>query len=188
MRLSAGVEWALHCCVVLASAERPVPVARLATLHDLSPTYLAKQLQLLSAGGLVTSTQGRAGGYVLTRPTAEISVLQVVEAIDGSGSTFRCTEIRQRGPLSAPPEACTRPCAIARAMQAADEAWRAALAGVTLADLARDVRDDYEFDVPTAIREWLGGATEAEAASARAGDIAGAGVAVKGGSDGSGPR
>ena len=157
MRLSAGVEWALHCCVVLASAHRPVPVARLATLHDLSPTYLAKQLQLLSANGLVTSTQGRTGGYVLTRPTSEITVLDVVEAIDGAESTFRCTEIRQRGPLSAPPEACSRPCAIARAMHAADEAWRAALAAVTLADLSNEVRDDYEFDVPAAIQSWLGG-------------------------------
>lgn len=48
MKLSGGVEWALHCCVVLTAATEPVPAARLAELHDVSGSYLAKQLQALS--------------------------------------------------------------------------------------------------------------------------------------------
>ena len=84
MKLSAGVEWAVHCCVVLSQAEDPVPASRLADYHGVSRTYLAKHLQQLSRAGLVTSTEGRVGGYALTRAAGEISVLDVVLAIEGS--------------------------------------------------------------------------------------------------------
>ncbi|WP_344306586.1 Rrf2 family transcriptional regulator [Fodinicola feengrottensis] len=155
MRLSGGVESALHCCVVLTSTAEPVPATRLAELHGVSATYLAKQLQALSRADLVHSVQGKSGGYVLTRSPAKITVLDVVEAVDGSEPTYVCTEIRQRGPLAAPPEACTAPCAIARTMFAADRAWRAALAEVSIADLRRMVGDDYDMDVMSEVGKWL---------------------------------
>lgn len=155
MKLSGGVEWALHCCVVLTTATEPVPAARLAELHDVSASYLAKQLQALSRAGLVQSVQGKAGGYVLTRAPARISVLDIVTAVDGATPAFVCTEIRQRGPLAAPPEACTRPCAITRAMSAADAAWRAALAAISVADLAADVNADYGPATMSTIARWL---------------------------------
>ncbi|WP_327290023.1 RrF2 family transcriptional regulator [Streptomyces sp. NBC_01198] len=160
MKLSGGVEWALHCCVVLTSATEPVPAARLAELHDVSASYLAKQLQVLSRADLVHSVQGKAGGYALTRPPAEITVLDVVTAIDGPQPAFVCTEIRQRGPLAAPPEACTRPCAISRAMATADAAWRAALQAISVADLATSVNDDYGTGTMASIRTWLSGPAE----------------------------
>lgn len=156
MRMSGGVEWALHCCVVLTAADRPVPAARLAELHDVSGSYLAKVLQSLSRAGLVHSTQGNAGGYALTRAAGEITVLDVVTAVDGPAPAFTCTEIRQRGPLATPAAQCVTPCAIARAMTAADEAWRTALRAVTIADLARDVTDDYGPGTFAGIRGWLG--------------------------------
>jgi Rrf2 family protein len=155
VRMSGGVEWALHCCVVLTAADRPVSALRLAQLHDVSATYLAKQLQALSRAGLVRAAQGQAGGYVLTRSASEVTVLDVVEAVDGARPAFVCTEIRQRGPMATPREACTEPCAISRAMSAADEAWRAALRDVSIADLAHTVNSDYDRDVLGAIRGWL---------------------------------
>ena len=153
--MSGGVEWALHCCVVLTSGEEPVPAARLAELHDVSPSYLAKQLQALSRAGLIRSLQGNAGGYVLTRSPALITVLDIVEAVDGPGPAFVCTEIRQRGPLAAQPQACTAPCAITRAMVGAETAWRDALRSVTVADLARDVVSDYGPGTMLSIGRWL---------------------------------
>ena len=153
--MSGGVEWSLHCCVVLTAADRPVPAQRLAELHDVSATYLAKQLQAMSKAGLVRSTQGQSGGYVLTRSAADISVLDVVEAVDGARPAFVCTEIRQRGPLATPPEDCTAPCAISRAMTAADDAWRGALRAVSIADLAQSVNRDYGRDVMSVIGRWL---------------------------------
>ena len=155
MKLSAGVEWAVHCCVVLSQAEEPVPAARLADYHGVSRTYLAKHLQQLSRAGLVTSTEGRDGGYTLTRAPAEISVLDVVLAIEGDEPAFRCTEIRQNGPFPASPQQCRRPCGIARAMYAAEDAWRASLAAVTVAGLAAGVEEDNGKQTFARLRGWL---------------------------------
>jgi Rrf2 family protein len=149
------VEWALHCGVALTAANGPVPATRLAELHDVSSSYLAKQLQALSRAGLIRSAQGHSGGYELSRSPGEITVRQVVEAVDGPLPAFACTEIRQRGPLATPVEACERPCAISRAMTAADEAWRAALEAVTIADLARDVAGDYGPGTFAGLRGWF---------------------------------
>ncbi|WP_042377636.1 RrF2 family transcriptional regulator [Streptacidiphilus melanogenes] len=155
MKLSGGVEWALHCCVVLTAAGDPVPAARLAALHDVSPSYLAKQMQALSRAGLVHSIQGKTGGYVLTKKPEQVSLLDVVQAVDGARPAFVCTEIRQRGPLGTPPEQCTKPCPIARAMGAADAAWRASLAAVTIADLAAAVQGDSGPEALPRIGAWL---------------------------------
>lgn len=135
MKLSGGVEWALHCCVVLSRASAPVPSARLAELHGVSKTYLAKHLQALARAGLVRAAEGRDGGYALTREPAAITVLDVVVAIDGDQPAFRCTEIRQQGELALPPEECRAPCGIARVMAEAERSWRRSLAGTTIADL-----------------------------------------------------
>lgn len=153
--MSGGVEWALHCCVVLTSVDEPVPATRLAGLHDVSPSYLAKQLQALSRAGLVRSVQGKAGGYVLTRDPASITLLDVVEAVEGPAQAFVCTEIRQRGPLGTPPEQCAEPCPISRAMTAADRAWRAALRAVSVADLAEDVASASGPTALPRIGAWL---------------------------------
>lgn len=155
MKMSAGVEWAIHCCVVLSQADGPVPAQRLAEFHGISRTYLAKHLQHLSRAGLVSSTEGRVGGYVLTRPAAEITVLDVVRAIEGREPAFRCTEIRQNGPLPASPEVCRRACGVARVMHAAEQAWRDSLRGVSVADLADSVTLDVGPDTFPRVREWL---------------------------------
>ncbi|MDQ6523616.1 Rrf2 family transcriptional regulator [Nocardioides sp. LHD-245] len=139
MKLSAGVEWAIHCCVVLSQADRPLSGGRLAELHGVSKTYLAKHLQALARAGIVQPSEGRDGGYALTRDPAGITVLDVVRAIDGPDPAFRCTEIRQQGDLAAPPEECRRPCGVAQVMAEAERAWRTSLAGTTIADLAATV-------------------------------------------------
>lgn len=157
MKMSAGVEWAVHCCVVLSQAEGPVPATRLAEFHGVSRTYLAKHLQQLAKAGLVVSTEGRVGGYRLTRPAEEITVLDVVLAIEGRETAFQCTEIRQNGPLPASPENCRRACGIARAMWAAEQAWRDSLAAVTIADLAAGVETDTGAETFPALRGWLAG-------------------------------
>lgn len=155
VKMSGGVEWALHCCVVLTTVDEPVPATRLAELHDVSASYLAKQLQALSRAGLVRSVQGKAGGYVLTREPASITLLDVVEAVDGPAKAFTCTEIRQRGPMATPPEACTAPCPISRAMSGAEAAWRESLRAVSIADLVRDVAADSGPAALPAVSAWL---------------------------------
>ncbi|WP_088991320.1 RrF2 family transcriptional regulator [Micromonospora chokoriensis] len=153
--MSGGVEWGLHCCVVLSAADEPVVAAKLADLHDVSPTYLAKQLQLLSRAGLVRAAPGQSGGYLLTRPATEITVLDVVEAIDGSQPAFRCTEVRRRGPMAIPPERCDTPCPIAQVMDSADRAWRESLRAVTIGALAATVTATTPRELLDSARAWL---------------------------------
>ncbi|MEU2787511.1 Rrf2 family transcriptional regulator [Streptomyces sp. NPDC007100] len=138
MRMSEGVEWALHCCVTLAwvGDDRPVPTARLAASFDLPPAYLNKRLQALVRAGILTSTPGARGGFRLARPPERITLMDVVAAIEGTEDAFRCTEIRRQGPGSeAPVRDFRRPCGISTAMRKAELAWRRELAQQTVADL-----------------------------------------------------
>ena len=140
--MSDTVEWAVHCCTVLAvlPPEQALPAARLAEFHDVPPAYLAKALQGLTAAGITESHPGPRGGYRLARPPAEVTLLQVVLAVDGSDTAFQCTEIRQRGPAARDdPRSYRRPCGIARAMCRAEDAWRAELAATTIAGLVDEL-------------------------------------------------
>ncbi|MGX7677228.1 RrF2 family transcriptional regulator [Plantactinospora sp. DSM 117369] len=138
MRISEGVEWGLHCCLTLAwiGDDEPVSAPRLATWFELPPAYLSKCLQALVRAGILSSTPGVRGGFRLARRPAEITVMDVVTAVEGPEPAFRCTEIRQQGPGVDPsaPE-FRRPCAITAVMRRAELAWRRELAGQTLADL-----------------------------------------------------
>jgi Rrf2 family protein len=137
VQLGEGVEWALHSCIVLAVVppDRALPAAKLAELHALPAAYLAKHLQALSQAGIVEAVAGRRGGYRLGRPAADISVLDVVEAVEGAAPSFRCNEIRRQGPAAAPRSHYTGMCSINRVMRTADAAWRDALSAVSLQDL-----------------------------------------------------
>jgi Rrf2 family protein len=141
MRLPEGVEWAIHCTTLLALVppDRTLSAARLAEYHGVAAPYLAKHLQALVRGGVLESVPGPRGGFRIARPAGEITVLDVVQAIDGDEPSFSCTEIRRRGPARLPAREYRVPCAIHVVMDRADAAWRAELEAVTIADLVRDV-------------------------------------------------
>ena len=156
--MSEGVEWAVHCCSLLAALgdDQTLPAAKLAEYHEVPPAYLAKHLQALTAAGVTTSVPGPRGGYRLARPPAEVTLLDIVLAVDGEETAFRCSEIRQRGPtVSDAPDAYRRPCHIARAMWRAEDAWRASLAATTVADLFMEVVETVPPDVLVKGAEWI---------------------------------
>src|SRR6202011_4034593 len=99
--------------------------------HDVPAAYLAKHLQALARAGVLQTAKGPRGGYWLSRPPAEITILDVLEAIDGDESAFRCTEIRRRGPTAMPARHYPRPCGIHAAFARADEVWRGGGGGAT---------------------------------------------------------
>ena len=139
MRMSEGVEWTVHCCTILAMVPEGhcLSGARLAEYHAVAAPYLAKHLQSLTRAGILESVSGPRGGYRLSRPAAEITMLEVVEAIDGPEPAFTCTEIRRRGPAGGlPASAYPNPCGVHAVMIRADEAWRREIAATTIADLA----------------------------------------------------
>ncbi len=157
MRLSDGVEWGVHVCVLLATLpdDRALPAAKLAEYHGVPAAYLAKHLQALAGAGVLRTVKGARGGYRLARPAAEITVLDVVEAIDGEESAFRCTEIRRRGPVALPAREYTKPCGIHHAFTRADEVWRAELAKTTVADLFIGLLEDVSRSALEKGARWL---------------------------------
>ncbi len=144
MRMSDGVEWGVHVCVLLAALpdDSALPAAKLAEYHGVPAAYLAKHLQALASAGVLRTVKGARGGYRLARPASEITVLEVVEAIDGEESAFRCSEIRRRGPMAMPAREYTKACGIHSAFNRADQAWRAELASTTITDLFFGLLED----------------------------------------------
>jgi Rrf2 family protein len=140
VRLSEGVEWGVHCATVLALLPpgEALPAGRLAEFHGIPVAYLAKHLQALSRAGILEAVQGPGGGYRLARPAAQITALDVVEAIDGTEPAFQCTEIRRRGPGARPGREYRTLCGVHRLMLTADNAWRTELRRTSIADLAAD--------------------------------------------------
>jgi Rrf2 family protein len=157
MKLSEGVEWGLHCVCVLAElpAGATLPTKALAEYHGLSETYLSKHLQALTNGRILESVPGPRGGYRLMRPPEEITLLEVIEAIDGPEPLFRCTEIRQQGPLALAPERYRLPCAIHVAMAQADKAWRDALRAQTIADIVKQYSRNIGPQQQQRSEQWM---------------------------------
>ena len=137
MKLPTSTEWMLHCAATLAQLEsgRTASAAQLAEYYDLPAPYLAKQLQALVRAGLLAATTGPRGGFRLARSAADISLLQIVEAVDGAAGPYECREIRQQGTGGLPAAQCRKPCILAQKMADAHQAWRASLAAVSLADI-----------------------------------------------------
>jgi Rrf2 family protein len=153
MKLSERVEWALHCTWTLAAAPsaEPVSTRRLAEFYDLPAPYLAKALNSLVRAGILHATSGPRGGFRLARPATEITAADVVEAIEGRGQLFTCTEIRQRGPVPLTGVACRKQCGISRLMDRAERAWWSELAATTIADLV----GAPGVGVPDRLSKWI---------------------------------
>lgn len=65
------------------SGDRPVPVKELAERRSIPDQFLEQLFSTLRRAGLLTSHRGSKGGYTLARPAEEITVLEVVQALDG---------------------------------------------------------------------------------------------------------
>ena len=128
MRLSARVDYALRAMAELAAAEAPRTVDQLAVAQKIPAKYLESILGELRRGGLLRSQRGPDGGHRLGRPAAEISIADVIRALDGELANVRGNR----------PEHLT----YIGAAAALQEVWialraseRAILEGVSLADV-----------------------------------------------------
>jgi len=85
MKLSRTVAYALQATLQLARSESraPVPCSQLAAEGKMPERFLLQILRNLVAHGVLESTRGVEGGYTLERAPEEISLLEVIEAIDG---------------------------------------------------------------------------------------------------------
>ena len=159
---AATVEYGLHCLLYLvdAPADAKTSAADLAELQGVSPSYVAKLFTALKAAGLVESLEGRHGGYRLARDAADITVLDVVQALEGDKPLFECKEIRRQCAVfeGAPPAwAVKGPCGIHAVMLEAELQMKRSLAGHTLADLAARVARKAPKSFTVDVGAWLEG-------------------------------
>ena len=85
MRLSAKAQYACVAMLDLACSHgdpNPVHLKDIADKHGISQRFLVQILLQLKGAGLVESTRGATGGYLLARPPAQISLAEIVHAID----------------------------------------------------------------------------------------------------------
>jgi Rrf2 family protein len=149
VKLPESTEWVLHAVAALAQlspgeAGRPaqaVSAAQLAEHYDVPAGYLVKQLQSLVRAGILSAATGPRGGFRLARPAGQVTMLEIVEAVDGAASFYTCNEIRQRGRggIPVPPDQCVATCGIAARMAEAEAAWRQSLSAVTVADIVESL-------------------------------------------------
>jgi Rrf2 family protein len=132
MRISAKADYAVRAAVELAAAdgEKPVKAERIATAQGIPLNFLENILGELRHAGVVRSHRGAEGGFRLARPPAEITIADVIRAVEGPLASVR----------GAPPEES----AYAGASQVLPRVWIAVRASlrkvveqVTVADVAQ---------------------------------------------------
>ena len=89
MRVSAKVDYALRAMLELAAAGDLVKGEQLATAQGIPQKFLESILIDLRHAELVASRRGADGGYALARPAAEISIADVIRAVEGPIATVR---------------------------------------------------------------------------------------------------
>jgi Rrf2 family protein len=132
VRISAKADYAVRAAVELAGAEaeeRPTKAERIATSQGIPLNFLENILSELRHAGVVRSQRGAEGGFRLAKPAAEITVADVIRAVEGPLASVR----------GGPPEEA----AYDGAAEALPRVWiavranlRAVVEHVTLADIA----------------------------------------------------
>ena len=94
MRLSTKGRYGLRAVVDLAvnSADEAVSIASIAARQELSESYLEQLIARLRKAGIVNSIRGWGGGYVLARPAEDITVGQILRALEGELSVVECPD------------------------------------------------------------------------------------------------
>ena len=85
MQITRQADYAVRAMVYLAQigADQRASTSQIAQEKQIPPSFLAKIVSQLSVAGLLQTSRGARGGVALARPAEEISLLDVVEAIDG---------------------------------------------------------------------------------------------------------
>lgn len=121
MQLSRAVVIACHAMVCLARGSEQMTCLDIGRLTGISGRYFMRQMTVLARAGIVQSVKGRQGGFRLARRSEEITLLEIIETIEGP---------MQEG-LAA--DSCC-----SHVWTDATEANRGELRKITVADLARD--------------------------------------------------
>ncbi len=145
--------------IALHQSGRAVPLPMVAERQQISLAYLEQIFVPLRRAGLVRSTRGRSGGYVLDRPADAIRISEIMASVQESTQMTRCME---DGTLS-----CQgRPgrCLTHKLWHALGSEIRTFLDGVTLADVIASAPTSMPTSTPHIANERAAGAKSSDAA------------------------
>jgi Rrf2 family iron-sulfur cluster assembly transcriptional regulator len=130
VKLTRGTDYGIRGMMHLAQQpfEQVTLLRDIAHHQDVPESYLAKLFQDLNKAGLVRSHRGAKGGFSLGRPAGEITLREVIEALQGPISLNRCLDIREGCPNS-------ETCAVSAVLRKAQEQLLQSLDAATLAVL-----------------------------------------------------
>jgi Rrf2 family protein len=150
MRVSAKVDYALRACAELAAAANAGPQKgdRVAQAQKIPLKFLENILLDLKHAGLVQSQRGAEGGYWLARPADEISLADVIRAVEGPIANVRGERPEQVEYVEA-----AEP--LRQVWVAVRANLRAVLETVTLADLAAGRLPDEVAQIASDPEAWL---------------------------------
>jgi FeS assembly SUF system regulator len=130
LRLSRLADYGVVLMSQMAGSREPLHNAQtMADATQLPLPTVSKVLSLLARAGLLTTMRGAKGGFKLARSARQISVAEIISALDGPVALTQCIE---RGPGSCDVEGI---CSTRRGWQTINSAVQRALEGVSLAEL-----------------------------------------------------
>ncbi len=97
MKLSTKGRYGLRALIDLAvnSSDEAVSIQSIAARQNISDSYLEQLMRLLRRAGLVMSVRGASGGYRLAKEAGEISVGDILRALEGSLDAVQCPGISE---------------------------------------------------------------------------------------------
>lgn len=130
LELTRRGDYGIRAMLALARApeDRRVSVSSIAADHRIPVRFLPSAMGDLVAAGLVEGTAGRTGGYRLARPASSITLLDVIEAVEGDPRRTTCV-------LRGSPCLVAGACDVHAVFAAAQEALLERLAATTLAEI-----------------------------------------------------
>lgn len=137
MKLSTKGRYGLRAMIDLAdfSEEMPQSIANIAARQSISDSYLEQLMAKLKKAGLITSIRGSQGGYVLAKPSSDISVGDILRALEGDLSPVKCMGLKGE-------QACSgsRSCVTRNVWKRIDDSIQNAVDSIYLYELVEDNR------------------------------------------------
>ena len=144
LELTRRADYAIRTSICLArqGSDRLVSAPEIARRMDVPPRFLPQIMQDLVRAGLVQASPGRGGGYWLTRAPGDVSLLEVIEAVEGDIRRRTCV-------LRAGACADGRKCGVHDLFASAQDALLERLGGASILDASREIAGETNAARPT---------------------------------------